>query len=590
MSKISAKSLDVSNLRLAAFAFADVEGYTRHMEADSIKAAQDWGRLREDVLLDRISDYGGRLVSHSGDAILVEFNSATNAVRWALDKQHQVRNRPVDETPMHVRIGINLDEVVDDGRSLQSDGVVIASRIQDLAAGGDVVLTQQVRDIVRNRISVRFHEIGAPILKNIERPVRVFIAQRSSEARAILRPHAQWEARPSLAVLPFRDLQGRDEDRYFGEGMTEDIITGVSRSRAIFVVARTSTLQMSKESVPSREVAAALGVKYLLTGSIRRSGNMLRIHTELVDVVRNRAVWADNFDGDASDIFTFQDRIVSSIVATVEPSVQRAEAANLVTRPTESLDAYDCVLRGLPELYRFQGRSYETAMSLFRRAVDLDPGYAQAHSYLAWCLNFLIAEGKSQNVERDSAAAVFHARKGVELDPEDALNLSIRGHILSLLERRPHEAIDIMDQALSLNPNLPLAWGISATAHAYLGNGAIAREHMLNVWRLTPFGPLNFFFWTAAGLAEFVDGNYPEAIRALQRARRTRPRFMAALRILAASYALDGQIEQARVTAEKLLEKDPGFSISRFMAWYPLKTPDTRERLVLGLSTAGLPN
>jgi len=587
---MNTKSLDLSNLRLAAFAFADVEGYSRHMEADSVKAARAWGVVREDVLLARLSEYGGRLVSDAGDAVLVEFNSATSAVRWALEAQRRIRAQPVEETPMQVRIGINLDEVVDDGRSLQSDGVVVASRIQGLASGGDVVLTQQVRDIVRNRISVRFNEIGTPVLKNIARPVRVFVVHEGSDPPPILRPHAHWESRPSIAVLPFRDLQGSKQDRYFGEGITEDIITGLSRSRAMFVVARTSTLQFSEETLSTREVASTLGVKYLLTGSVRRSGELLRIHTELVDVIRNRAVWADNFDGDRSDIFSFQDRIVSSIVAKLEPRLQRAEAARIGSRPTESLDAYDCVLRGVSELYRFRGSSYQTALQLFRRAVKLDPGYAQAHTYLAWCLNFWVAEGHSSDPEADRATAVYQARKAVELDPEDALSLTIRGHILSFLERRPHEAVDVLDQALSLNPNLPLAWGISATAHAYLGHAEQARDQMLNVWRLTPLDPLDFFFWTASGLAEFVDGKYPEAIRSFQRALRTKPRFMAALRLMAASYALDGQLEKARVTAEHLLEKDPGFSISRFMAWYPLKTPDSRERLVLGLSNAGLPN
>lgn len=590
MSKTSSVSLDQSNLRLAAFAFADVEGYTRHMEADSVTAARVWGKLREEVLLGTISNYGGRFVSHSGDAILVEFASATNAVRWALNVQTELRERPTEEMAMQVRIGINLDDVVDDGRSLQSDGVIIAARIQDLAAAGDVVLTQQVRDIVRNRINVRLQEIGTPVLKNIARPVRVFVVHEGTTTTLIIRPHAHWESRPSLAVLPFRDLLATSEDQYFGEGITEDIIAGVSRSRAMFVVARTSTLQFTDDAMTPREVAAALGVSYLLTGSVRRKGDTLRIHTELVDVNRNRAVWADNFDGGQSDLFDFQDRIVSSIVATVEPHVQRAEAANLGNRPTESLDAYDCVLRGLPELYRFEGKSYENALHLFKRAVELDPGYAQAHTYLAWCQNFWIAEGHSKNFVKDRDSAIANARKAVELDPEDALNLSVRGHLLSVLEGRPHEAIDLLDQALSLNPNLPLAWGLSATTHAYLGNGQEARERMLNVWRLTPFDPLNFFFWTACGLGEFVDGRYSEAIKALQRARRTKPHFMAALRILAASYALDGQKERAQSMARKILSEDPGFSISRFMAWYPLTTADSRERLVLGLSTAGLPN
>lgn len=575
--------------RLTAIAFADVAQYTRHMDTDGEATIRHWAELRETVLYPQMDRFSGKYINEAGDAVLAEFPSATAAISWALAVQKEMGALPADRNDMQIRIGINVDDVIDNGETIQSDGVIVAARIHEIAAPGEIVVTQLTRDIVRGRLKVSFRDLGAPPLKNIDRPVRVFAVEEKTPDTALVRPHSSWSSRPTLAVLPFRDLLGVDEDRYFGEGITEDIITGVSRSRAMFVVARNSTLQFGDSSKSQKEIARALGVKYLLTGSIRRQSNILRINTELTDVDRSRTVWAEKFDGLTSDLFEFQDRIASSIVAALEPKVQSAEMSKLGARTTESLDAYDCVLRALSELYRLEGPTYSQARALLTRAVSLDSGYAQAHSYLAWCLNFIIAEGRSSNVVEDRRLAMEHAVRAVDLDPTDAFNLSIRAHILGLIEGEPYQAVDMLDEALHLNENLPIAWALSATSHAYLGHGEEARDRLLNVWKLTPYDPLNFFFWTSGGLAEFVAGDYEEAVRMLQRARHAKPHFVANLRILAASLGMAGQIAEAQAVARELLAEDPDFSIDGFVSWYPLKNPDNREKLVMGLSAAGLP-
>lgn len=576
-------------IRTAVIAFADVANYTRHMSDGNLEAVRHWSHLRDTVLLGELSSHSGRLINEAGDAILVEFGSATNAVNWALNVQTAMRSQASRANPMQIRIGINIDDVIDDGETIQSDGVILASRIHQLAAPGETVVTQVVRDILRGRINAFFRDLGSPPLKNIDQPVRIYAVEESAEPTKLVRPHANWSSRPTIAVLPFRERAGVEEDRYFGEGITEDIIAGISRSRAMFVVARNSTLQFSDGKQKQTDIARVLGVKYLLTGSIRRQADQLRIHAELTDIDRSHAIWAERFDGLATDIFDFQDKIVSSIVATLEPQVLSAEASNLGARPTESLDAYDCVLRSLPELYRVEVSGYSEARLLLTRAVTLDPSYAQAHAYLAWCLNFIIAEGRSQDVRADRELAIFHAAQAVQLDPQDAFNLSVHGHILGLLQSKPREALDVLEDALQLNVNLPIAWALSAIGHAYLGDADEARERLRNVWRLTPFDSLNFFFWTGGGLTELVAGDYPCAIRFLQRARHAKPHFRASLRLLAAAMALSGKKEEAREVAQELLAEDPGFSIAEFMAWYPLKDAKSREELILGLSEAGLP-
>lgn len=446
--------------RLTALAFADVAGYSRLMTADSAGTVALWNLLRDRILFPHMERQSGRLVSSPGDAVLVEFPSAVRAALWAIDVQKALQSDDAEVSQLRnfrLRIGINVDDVIDDDGAVYSDGVNIASRIHELARPGEIVLTGLARDLVSNRLPVSFRDLGTPPLKNIDRPIRVYAIepQEASDTTSVVRPYLNWSSRPTLAVLPFRTIGGTEEDRYFGEGITEDIIAGVSHSRSLFVIARSSTLHFGDLSNNPQAVANALGVKYLLTGSVRRKANRLRINCELMEVEQIRTVWAEHYDGVAEDVFDFQDRIVSSIAAALESQVRAAETARIGNRATESLDAYDCVLRALSQLYRFSPSSYAESRTLLERAVVLDPGYAQAHAYLAWCMNFWIGEGHCREPERYRQIAVASAARAVELDPEDALNLAIRGHVMAFLERNPAGAIELFQHALERDENSP---------------------------------------------------------------------------------------------------------------------------------------
>ncbi len=583
------------NRRLAAVVFADVAGFSSLMAIDDVSTVAVWNKVRHEVMLPYMERHGGRLSETAGDAVLIEFPSAVSAVSWAIEVQQRLqsqRQTSGGSSVIELRVGINVDDVIDDEGILQSDGVNIASRIHQAAKPGEIVLTDAVRGLVKNRLPVSFRDLGTPRLKNIERPVRIFALepQASASSGSTLQPYLLWSSRPTLAVLPFRIIGGRDADKYFGEGMTEDIITGLSRSRLFFVIARNSMLRFRDSEEDYQSIASILGVKYIVTGSIRRQSNRLRINAELIEVDHSRSVWAERYQGEAEDLFEFQDRIVSSIVASLEPRVRAAETARLGNRPTESLDAYDCVLRAVSKLYQFTKSSFAESEILLDRAVQLDPNYAQAHAYIAWRLNFWIGEGHSLDVDRDRQLASAAARKAISLDPEDALTLSIAGHIVSFIECKPLEGIELMEQALALDENSPLAWALSGLAHAYCGDGNTARQHLQNVWQLTPYDPLNFFFWIAAGIAEFVAERYDEAIAWLRKSARANPRFVASLRMLAASYALSGNLEDARQVTDELMAVEPNFRVSTFVAWYPFQRSEDLKRLEEGLRKAGLPN
>jgi adenylate cyclase len=407
----------------------------------------------------------------------------------------------------------------------------------------------------------------------------------------IVQPYLQWSSRPTVAVLPLRTIGGTEDDSYFGDGITDEIITGLSRSRGLYVIARSSTLRYrEREKKDLRQIASELDVRYVLDGSVQRQGKRLRINTELTDVAANHPIWAERFEGSTDELFEFQDRITASILGSLEPRVRAVEAARVGDRPTESLDAYHCVLKAMALFYLFTSESYQAAGELLERAIALDPSYAQAYAYLAWWLNFRIGEGWSLNPDADRARALTVSQRAIELDREDAFVLAVGGHVLAFLGRKPREAIDLFDQALAINQNSAFAWGLSALTLSYLGRPDEALERLQNVWRLNPFDPLNFYFWITSGIAEFVAGRYAEAIAWLRKSRRANPRFIACLRMLAASLALSGDEVEAHAVARDLLAIEPSFRVSTFISWYPLQRKDDLARLEAGLLAAGLPN
>ena len=580
--------------RLVAVAFADVAGYSRLMALNDVETVRRWKALRTEVIEPHMNRHQGRISDLAGDGLLAEFTSVVSAVRWACDVQRALQriNNEHDPFALHLRIGINVEDVIDDNGMLSGDGVNIASRIHQAAEPGQIVVTGVVRDFVANRLSVVFHDLGSPPLKNINRPIRVFTVEWVEEGKSAstLQPYLQWSSRPTVAVLPFRTIGGSEEDSYFGDGITDEIITGLSHSRGMYVIARSSTLRYRDRTKELRQIASELDVRYILDGSVHRQQTRLRIKCELLDMVANRLIWSERFDGSTDALFDFQDSITTSVLGRLEPRVRAVEAAQVRDHPTESLDAYHCVLKALALLYLFTPESYQAAGKLLERAIAMDSSYPQAYAYLAWWLNFRIGEGWSENPEADRARALVVSQRAIELDSEDPFVLAVGGHILSFIGKRPAEAIDLFDQALALNQNSAFAWGLSALTLAYLGRPDEAVGRLQNVWRLNPFDPLNFYFWIVAGIAEFVAGRYDEAIAWMRKCKRANPRFIACLRMLAASLALSGNEIDARVVAQELMMIEPSFRVSTFISWYPLQRAEDLTRLEAGLRAAGLPD
>ena len=395
--------------------------------------------------------------------------------------------------------------------------------------------------------------------------------------------------RPAIAVLPFRNLGADPGDGRFAEGITEDIIDGFARSRSLFVIARHSTLRYRERHVDAKRIAAELGVGYILDGTVRRRAPKIRISASLVDASQDRTIWAEKYDGATVDLVEFQDRIASRIVATIEPRLFEAEIARLRNKPTESFDAYDCVLRASSLLYTFDVHDLKRAGAYLDRAIALDSASARAYAYKAWWYILCINEARSQNPARDTVMAEVAAQRAMALDPTDAFVLAVAAHVEALLRRQPEVAAEMFERSLRLNENSAFAWGLSGATSCYLGRSDDALARLENARRLSPFDPLNFFASSAAGLAEFLDGRYDRAIAWVEKALRQNPRFVASHRTLTTCLWHAGREAEAKAAARNLLALDRKFRVSTFASRYPLRRPGDLNRYVAGLREAGVP-
>ncbi len=592
--------------RLAVVAHADVVGWQRLVARDAAAAIGAWRAARAELIEPTVPAFGGRLIELTPERVLLEFASVVDALDWALGLQRRLAQRRAAEphNALRMRIGLCVDDVIEDDGKLVGDGVNLAAEVHQAAGHDDVLITQSVRDLAQHKLAARFEPLGERALRPTNQPTLLYrvlpppeptpgAAGAGQPGPPLLQPHPQWERQPSLAVLPLL-TEGPQADPYFGDGMTEEIIATLSLNRSLLVIAHNSTLRYRERSRSADlgDIAAELGVRYLLTGSVRRAGQRLRIGVELMHALSNRVIWHERYDGEDGDVFAFQARIAAAIAAAIDPQVEQAEIARVVAttrgQPTESFSAYDCVLRGLPGLYRFGSAEFDAAGALFQRATALDPDYAQAHAHLATWYNFRVGEGRSSEIGADGLAAYHHAMRAVALDPQDAWVLSVAGHILAFLKKRFDEALELFDQALSRNPSCALAWARSATTLAYLGRADEALARVRNAIRLSPFDQNTFAFFTTCGTAALVAGRHAEAVAWLGKALRLNPRYNAARRLLVAALVQAGELDEARAQAQAFLATDPGFTVSGFGAWYPLQPPHLAPLLV-ALRRAGLP-
>ena len=404
-------------------------------------------------------------------------------------------------------------------------------------------------------------------------------------------PTLELPSKPSIAVLPFQNLSGDTEQEYFADGVVEDIIAALSRVHWLFVIARNSSFTYKHRSVDMKQVGRELGVRYLLEGSVRRSGERLRISAELIDTATGAHIWADRFDGELKDIFDLQDHVAASVVGAIAPKLEQAEIARSRRKPTESLDAYDLYLRGIASLnYDPSDRTANgDALRLFLRAIERDPDFAAAYGMAAWCYVWRKANGWVTDRAKEVAEAERLARRAVALGKDDAVALARGGHALAFVVGELDAGAAFTDQALVLNPNFAVGWMLGGLVSVYRGEPDVAIGRLTRAVRLSPLDPLTFVAQTAFAMAHFFAGRDAEALIWSEKVRRDKPDYQLALRIFAAANALAGQQEDAKQAVKRLLQLDPALCISNLKDRYPLRRPEDLARWSDGLRKAGLP-
>jgi adenylate cyclase len=378
--------------KLAAILAADVAGYSRLTGLDEEGTLERLRNLRRELINPAVSLHRGRVVKTTGDGILIEFLSVVDAVRCALDVQRGMDRQNADvptEKRIEFRVGINVGDVVVEGEDLLGDSVNVAARLEGIAEPGGICISDTAYQQVRDKVDARFQDAGEQQLKNISRPVRVYRVRPSEAASS--RPALPLPDKPSIAVLPFKNMSGDPEQEYFADGIVEEIITALSRFRQLFVIARNSSFTYKGRAVDEKQVGRELGVRYVLEGSVRRSGDRVRVTGQLIDAVTGAHLWADRFDGALEDIFDLQDRVTTSVVGAIAPKLEQAEIDRAKRKPPENLDAYDYYLRGMASHYQSWSKdAINEALRLYYKAIELDPDFASAYGAAARCYRLVL--------------------------------------------------------------------------------------------------------------------------------------------------------------------------------------------------------
>jgi adenylate cyclase len=512
--------------KLTALLSADVEGYSRLMGEDEEATILTLTSYRQ-VMTAHIQQHGGRVVDSPGDNLLAEFASAVDAVQGAVAIQRELKTRNAELPPhrrMEYRIGINVGDVLVEGERIYGDGVNIAARLESLADGGGICISGTAYDQVKNKLSLGYEYQGEQTVKNITDPVRVYKIGRKSETAISLMSEEQAAMhpvpeKPSLAVLPFINMSRDPEQEYFSDGMTEDIITALSRIRWFFIIARNSTFAYKDRAVDVRKVAKELGVRYVLEGSVRKAGSRVRVTAQLIDGDTGKHVWANRYDRELDDVFSVQDELTETIVGALDPELGKAERERAKAKRPENLDAWDVYQRGLWHLYHYTKEDIEKAQQLFREATSLDPNLGVAFSGLAEAFYFSLVYGHSDAPEHDREEALVAARTAVELDGEDAVAHCTLGRIYYV--RREHDlAIAELQTALELNPSLAWAhYGVGA-ALVFSGRAREALPFLQSAMKLSPRDPNMGSFLVRMADAHLFMRDYDEAIAWAQKALR----------------------------------------------------------------------
>jgi len=584
--------------RLAAILAADVVAYSRLMGADEEGTHE---RLRAHLveLVDpKIAEHHGRTVKHTGDGLLAEFPSVVDAVRCAVEVQRGMIDREPEvreERRIRFRIGVNLGDVIVEEHDIFGDGVNVAARLEALAEPGGICISRMVRDQIRDKLPYQFDDIGEQVLKNIARPVRVYRIRLDGKAETqssrtpdeLPQSPLSLPDKPSVAVLAFTNMSGDSEQEYFADGMAEDVITALSRYPFLFVISRNSSFTYKGCAVDVKAVGSELGVRYVLEGSLRKSGNRIRVTAQLVDAETGNHIWAERYDRDLVDIFTVQDEITEAVTIAVAPAIRNAELQRAARKPTESLDAWAAYQRGLWHFFKLTPEDNILAQGFFQQAIDVDPTFAGGYRGLAMAYGQAVTDFRARTPIEAHSSAESLARRAIALDPADAEAHSTLAGV-KLYARGDYEgALAEAQRALALSPNLASAHGTLAQTLIFSGQpeeGLVALERSI---RLDPHNRMPQVRLNLLTLGLYFSRKYEASAEVAKRALRLNPEYPLTYRWLAAALGQLGRTAEAKEALERAIEIAPA-SFDQFVRQrMPWHRPEDYAHMVEGLRKAG---
>jgi adenylate cyclase len=621
--------------RLAAILIADVAGYSHLSQIDEVGTRRRFQADMDEIFRPKIAQHHGRLVKTMGDGLLVEFHSVVDALLCAVEVQREkaLRNANVDPAPrLYFRIGVNLGDIIVEGDDIHGDGVNIADRIQALADRGGIAISGTTYDQVKTKLDVGYISLGRQKVRSIPEPIRVYrVVIDANTARAVPRRLKQlrkrvgltaalavlllagtsalwwqsWELarapalierfayplpdKPSVAVLPFINVSGDSEQDHLAQGLTDDLITELSKVSGLFVIARHSVFAVQNSTAKIQDVASELGVHYVLEGTLQRAGTRLRINVKLIDALTGLSMWAERYDRQYNDLFAVQDDVIGKIILALEVELNDVERTQLERIPTDNLEAYDYYMRAEQEgLVYSDVDTYRRTLSYYQRAIDLDPNFADAHAGIArvavdvWRndYNFLWSAAVARKIAYDAAG------QALKLDPKNARAHTVLA-LLQLVDGRTVEARESATRAVEMQPNNAEAFGSLALILAHTGDHEQAIVEMEKALRLDPAPPQSFRL--LAGIVFYTARDNRSAIPLIEAARDALPNAEAAREYLTAAYAYEGDRVRSAQEKAKLLELFPESNLTYYSYLYDYWRPDDLEHHLTGLRAAGIP-
>lgn len=585
--------------RLAAVLAADVAGYSRLMGADEEGTLARLKAVRKALVDPTIASHRGRIVKTTGDGMLVEFSSAVDAVRSAVEVQRAMAEQNTSvaqDQRIEFRIGIHVGDIIIDDNDIFGDGVNVAARVENECQPGGVYVSGNAFEQIRGKTNFTFDDLGEKKLKNIERPVRLYAvrgatsaATMTTAANSIMPPNSKplpLPDKPSIAVLPFQNMSGDPEQEYFADGIAEDVLTTLSKIHELMVIARNSSFVFKGQTRDIREIGRTLGARYVLEGSVRKAGNRVRLTAQLIDSLDGSHLWADRYDGGVDDVFDLQDRITQEIVSALEVQLTLGEQARVWRKRSGSPLVYECYLKGRSLYLNFAKHTHAQARAEFERALQINPVFTPALVMNGYALTDQARFGWEEDRAATYEAALDCAARALAADPGCGEAYTTIGYVRTF-QRRQEEAVAAGEKAIVLSPSGADAYHMAGMYQGYAGNFQKAASYEEQAQRLSPID-FNVSMVDEAR-ARFHLGDFTAARDIASRVLAAKPRWLTARTVLVAALWNIGSEGEARGIVRELLVRHPGFSVGRWALGLPYRRQEDLDKLVSPLRMAGFP-